>query len=367
MSTSFFRIEMLPAKHGDALWIEYGTPENTRRMLIDGGPINAWGDVSARLRKLPPGDQGVELVVISHVDTDHIEGLVRLMAEPETRWPIVPNEIWFNGWRHVAEANTLGGREGEFLSALIHRRAFSRWNGAFGGDAVCVGKLEGDLVELEEGMRLTLVSPNFTSLAALEKDWQENVEKWAIVPGDLDAAWEQLVDANKFHPDSELTLGPGDLTKKLLEQLKGRDSGAANGSSIAFLAEYAGKSCLFLADAHPRVVCEALRLHGYTKQRPLKVDALKMSHHGSKNNITQELLELVDAKHYLVSTNGDKFGHPNREAIEAVVHGSRRKPTIWFNYTTDHNSEWKIESSKPGAKFRTRYPRAGKSGITVKL
>jgi beta-lactamase superfamily II metal-dependent hydrolase len=367
MATPFFRIEMLPARHGDALWIEYGTPECTRRILIDGGPIHAWADVESRLRKLPADDQGVELVVVSHVDTDHIEGLVRLMAEPVARWPIVPNQIWFNGWRHIAEANTLGGREGEFLSALIHRRAFSSWNTAFGGDAVRVGALQGDRVDLEDGMRLTLVSPNVEALAALEKDWKENVDKWAIRPGDLDAAWEQLVDANKFHPDSELTLGPGDLSVKLLAQLKGRDSGAANGSSIAFLAEFAGKSCLFLADAHAKVVCDSLRLHGHSEQRPLKVDALKMSHHGSRNNITRELLELVDARHYLVSSNGDKFGHPNREAIEAVIQGSRRKPTIWFNYSTDFNGEWKIESAKPGATFHTRYPRKGKSGIVVKL
>jgi beta-lactamase superfamily II metal-dependent hydrolase len=367
MSTPFFRIEMLPARHGDALWIEYGTPERTRRILIDGGPVHAWPEVEARLRMLPPGDQGVELVVVSHVDTDHIEGLVRLMAEPVARWPIVPNEIWFNGWRHVAEADTLGGREGEFLSALIHRRAFSSWNTAFGGKAVCVGKLEGDRVELEDGMRLTLVSPNAASLAALEKDWRENVDKWAIRPGDLEAAWEQLVDANRFHPDSELTLGPGDLSAKLLAQLKGRDSGAANGSSIAFLAEFAGKSCLFLADAHAKVVCESLRRLGYSSARPLKVDALKMSHHGSRNNITRELLELVDARHFLVSSNGDKFGHPDPQAIEAVIAGSRRKPTIWFNYTSDHNSRWKVESARPGATFRTRYPRKGKAGIAVKL
>ena len=121
--SSFFRIEMLPARHGDALWIEYGTPARTRRILIDGGPLTAYADLSSRLQQLPPGDQGVELVVISHVDTDHIEGLIRLFAEPEADWPIAPQEIWFNGWRHIEEAHTLGGREGEFLSALIHRRA----------------------------------------------------------------------------------------------------------------------------------------------------------------------------------------------------------------------------------------------------
>ena len=367
MPDKFFHIEMLPAKHGDALWIEYGSPARTRRIMIDGGPINAWPEVSARLEQLPPGDQGVELVVISHVDTDHIEGLIRLMAEPENRWPIAPAEIWFNGWRHIEEANTLGGREGEFLSALIHRRAFDLWNTSFDGKAVCTGKLPGDVVELADSMRLTLVSPNAESLAALKKDWQKNVDKWEIDPGDLDAAWQQLVDTNKFHPGEELTLGPDDLSEKLRDLLKGRDSGAANGSSIAFLAEFGGKSCLLLADAHPKVVCETLRNHGYTKEAPLKVDALKMAHHGSKNNITPELLELVDAKQYLVSTNGDKFGHPNSEAIEAVIQGSRRKPTLCFNYRSDHNIEWEAKALEPGSNFRTKYPAIGESGIVVKL
>jgi beta-lactamase superfamily II metal-dependent hydrolase len=367
MTSPFFRIEMLPAKHGDALWIEYGTEQRTRRILIDGGPINAWAEVSARLARLPPGDQSVELVVISHVDTDHIEGLIRLMAEPEPRWPIVAREIWFNGWRHIDELDTLGGREGEFLSELIHHRAPGRWNKRFDNKAVCTGKLEDERVDLADGMRLTLVSPNAKALSDLKEDWKKSTDKWDIPPGDFDAALAQLADENRFHPDSELTLGPADMQKELLKVLKGRDGSTANGSSIGFLAEFSGKSCLLLADAHAKVVCESLRNLGYTAQKPLKVDALKMAHHGSRNNITQELLELVDARHYLVSTNGDKFGHPDDEAIEAVIQGSRRKPTLWFNYRSDHNIAWKAESLKPGARFSTRYPLKGKSGITVKL
>src|SRR6185295_8325573 len=113
MPNPFFRIEMLPAKHGDALLIEYGDENRTRRILIDGGPLHAYPDVNERLSKLPPGDQAVELLVVTHVDTDHVEGIIRLMAMPEQNWPIYVKEVWFNGWRHIEEANDLGGREGE--------------------------------------------------------------------------------------------------------------------------------------------------------------------------------------------------------------------------------------------------------------
>src|ERR1041384_620536 len=100
MSEPFFRIEMLPAKHGDALLIEYGV-NRTRRILIDGGPLQAYPAIEKRLSEIPLGDQRVELLVVTHVDTDHVEGIIRLMAMPKQKWPIDIKEVWFNGWRHI--------------------------------------------------------------------------------------------------------------------------------------------------------------------------------------------------------------------------------------------------------------------------
>lgn len=361
----FFHVEMLPACHGDALLIEYGTTR-PRRLLIDAGPLHAFADVNARLAQFPEDDQRVELLVVTHIDTDHVEGMIRLLAPPADQWPIVPEEIWFNGWRHLDE-RVLGGREGEFLSALIQKRASSKWNTRFNGRAVCVERIPGDRVVLEEGMELTLLSPTETALRKLLKAWGRHATDWAIDPGDLEAAWKQLVEENKFHPDANLTLGPEDLTAKLHKMLKGGDSSTANGSSIAFVTRFGGKSCIFLGDAHMKVVCASLKRLGATPQRPLKVDAVKMSHHGSKNNITPEFIELVDAKNWLVSSNGDKFGHPDKEALQAVIEGSPRKPTLWFNYRSKFNGCWEAPSKKAGAKYATRYPAKNRRGIVVKL
>lgn len=365
MARVYFHIEMLPARHGDALLVEYGTTR-TRRLLIDGGPLPAFPDVAARLELLPAGDQRVELLVITHVDTDHIEGIIRLLAMPESRWPIAPQEIWFNGWRHLEEARDLGGREGELVSALIHRRVGERWNTSFSGRAVQTGD-EPVCIKLADDMMLTLLSPDAKALKALLDDWRDSTEKWEIDPGDLDDAWAQLVEENKFHPDAELTLGPGDITAQLRQLLKGKDSSTANGSSIAFLAEFHGKRCLFLGDAHMRVVCDSLRRLGASSDQPLVANAVKLAHHGSKNNITPEFLQLIDAKHYLVSTSGDRFKHPDREAIEAIIQGSRRKPWLWFNYRSPFTELWEPVSKQRGAKYVTRYPKPGKNGILVKL
>lgn len=367
MSKPFFTIEMLPAKHGDALLVEYGNEVGTRRILIDGGPLLAYPDVEKRLRKFQPGAQAVELLVVTHVDTDHVEGIIRMLAMPEQDWPIYVREVWFNGWRHIEEAHDLGGREGEFMSALIHYRLNDRWNTRFAGKAVRCGALQGDEVKLDGDMKLTMLSPDSDALAALLKDWKQSAMKWDIDPGDLEAAWNQLVEETKFHPGAELILGPDDLTSELRKLLKGTDSSKANGSSIAFIAEFAEKSCMFLGDAHMKVVCNSLERLGYSKQQPLRVDAVKVSHHGSKNNITPKFLELVDARNWLFSSNGDKHDHPDKEAVDAVIQGARTIPTLWFNYRTPFTEKWEVVPGTPDPRYHTMYPDKGTQGIVVTL
>ena len=39
MASKFFTLEMLPARHGDCLWLEYGDDEGTSRIVVDGGPV----------------------------------------------------------------------------------------------------------------------------------------------------------------------------------------------------------------------------------------------------------------------------------------------------------------------------------------
>ena len=160
-----------------------GDERRTRRILIDGGPLHAWPTLAARIGKLPAGDQRIELLVITHVDTDHIEGIIRLLALPRAKWPLEPMDIWFNGFSR-SRRKGLGGREGEFLSALIHRRAFDEWNQPLGrgrrGRAPATG---GHCPAGRDGMVLTLLSPDKPKLTAMGKRWQKRcgaVGSWTL-------------------------------------------------------------------------------------------------------------------------------------------------------------------------------------------
>src|SRR5690606_23173118 len=214
---SFLRIRMLPALHGDCLWIEYGSGRRVRRVLVDGGPIGAWGALEAQVASMPAGDRRIELVVLTHVDTDHVDGLVRLFAEAPP-WTFTVRDVWFNGWRHLEPAHgLLGGRQGEFFSALLARRLDGdRWNGAFGGGPVVVPD-DGALpsVELPGGLVLTLLSPTPSKLERMRKAWKKDMRDFDA--GDLEAAWQVLAGRRKYLPSDGL-LGSTPELDALLEK-----------------------------------------------------------------------------------------------------------------------------------------------------
>ena len=364
----FFRIELLPAKQGDAIWVEYGNNDCTRRILIDAGPIDAWPEVEKKLMELPEGDKRVETVVITHVDTDHIEGIIRLLAEKRGRWLISPEDIWFNGYEQLIEAETLGGREGDFLSALLKHREFEKWNFKFGNNPLVVLPDKPlPTVDLEDGMKITLLSPDQAKLKIMAEKWVEDVDKHELQAGDLDGAWEQFLEYSRLHPDSGVLGGPGEIDENILAQLN-TDQSEANGSCIAFLAEFEGKSCLFLADAHHAVISKSVKKLIPPGETRLKIDAVKVSHHGSRNNISKTLMNLIDARHFLVSTNGSKnFRHPNAAAIQAIIQGSLHDPVLWFNYRSKYTDIWEPANHPELRHYEVHYPEEGKEGIVVEL
>lgn len=53
MPSPFFRINLLPARHGDCLWVEYGVGDKLNRILIDGGPVSTFEFIRQRVDDMP--------------------------------------------------------------------------------------------------------------------------------------------------------------------------------------------------------------------------------------------------------------------------------------------------------------------------
>lgn len=345
------RLEMLPARHGDALWLEYGHLHSPHRVLIDGGPR------SRHLRETLAGrliaNDHLDLLVVTHIDADHISGILDILEDPTV--PLSPRDVWFNAWQHLP-TDQLGARQGEALSAAIRRRRLS-WNRDFDEKAVVIPD-EDDLpsIELPDGLVLTVLSPNRRGLADLRPVWKREVEKAGLIPG---KAAEQYV----AQPDllGDAPFDPAELAEVPYEE----DRSEANGASIAMLAEFEEKALLLTGDAQGGTLVAGLgRLVRQRGVDRIRLDALKLPHHGSQYNLSPDVLELVDCERYLFSTNGDIFGHPDPVAVSRIVVAGDDL-TLEFNYRTASTERWDSSRMRRRFGYRTVYPEDEMAGLVV--
>lgn len=364
-----FRLEMLPAQQGDALWIEYGEPAAPSTVLIDAGTPYTYKVVKDRILKLTQASRQVELLIVTHIDTDHIGGVLKLVADDSQHFQ--PGEIWFNAWRHLWADTTdrLGPVDGEILSRLLDHAGW-RWNEAF-RDRVAVVPVEGPLpmYELPGGMTLTLLSPGPAQLLNLKREWIHVVQEAGLDPSRPERAQEILaaLAARKgVRPDR---LGEDHIdAQKLAESAYVPDRAAANGSTIAMLAEFDGKRILLGGDGFADVIAanveRLLRARGC---RRLAVDAFKLPHHGSTHNVNTNLLSLLSCNRYLFSTSGAIFGHPDREAVARVIIKGGPDPTLFFNYRTQINAVWDNPGLMREFGYEVVFPAGNDPGLAVDL
>lgn len=329
-------IELLPAEYGDCIWIEWGSRKAPRRLLIDGGTHSTYEVLRNRIETLPLEQRVFELLVITHIDTDHIDGALRLLQNSQLG--VHYKDIWFNAWEHLpgGQADVLGVVQGEYVSARIKKDALS-WNQAFCGDAVMVSEA-GDLprIALPQGLVLTLLSPSLENLAKLRPTWHKVVSKAGLLPGATAEVLEHLERDHRYAADV-LGAEVPDVDALAQERFQ-KDGSKANGSSIAFLAELNGRRCLLAGDAHADNLEDSIRRYLQEEcQQTLRLDAFKLPHHGSKANLSPVLLDLIQCDRYLISTNGRRFDHPDNEAIARILKKSReegREVELMFNYSS---------------------------------
>jgi beta-lactamase superfamily II metal-dependent hydrolase len=350
-----FDIEMLPAREGDCLWLRYGDKKRIRQILIDGGRAATAKILKKRFAALPAKEREFELLIISHVDRDHIEGILKIIEDPKLG--VKFKDIWFNGYHHLRDAKieTFGPAQGERLSrALVKRRL--PWNKKMQGRAMRVRGIRIRKMRIAGGLTLSLLSPDAQKLTDLIPEWKKECRKAGLVAGATARASEKKSRFEVF--------GAPNVEKLALSKFE-KDPGAPNGSSIAVLAQYRGKSVLLAADAHvDRLIKSLNALKG--RSRRLRIDAFKLAHHGSDRNVSKELLDLVKCRHYLVSTNGSYFEHPAMIAIARVVKFAGRGSTLHFNYHSSFNKMWGAPGLRNRYGYQVQYPDKSANG-TLKV
>jgi beta-lactamase superfamily II metal-dependent hydrolase len=354
---SDFVLTMHPGSDGDALVLRWGPADAPRHALID---LGRTADYKA-LKPALAATGRFELFVISHIDADHIEGAMPLVAEP--RAPFAPGDVWFNAHAHLRAARdrrneheVLSVLQGEKLSDGIVRFGWP-WNASFGGGPVSTDSPEAAGPLELEGLRITLLSPDDAALSALEKDWDETLREASLRRGDKDEA--------EASPSGLERLSVLDV-KALARRPFRPDRATPNGSSIAFLAEYGGRTVLLAADAHPSVLAARLRALGYAPDKPLKLDLFKLSHHGSKANLSPDLLQLLDCRRFAISTDGSRHGLPDPESIARIlVADPDREKIFYFNFNQKKATLWDDPDLSARWNYRVVLPADGRPGLVI--
>ena len=379
-------LEALRAKYGDSLILHSGTQTKPQLTVVDGGPPGVYNDaLRPRLeeirneRKLDaktPLD--IDLMMVSHIDDDHISGLLELVRklneqrEAHEPFPWKIGRFWHNSFDDIlgnkdsqiaSSASTMStaslgeflqpegslilasvkqGRELRALLDALNLDGNKPFNGLVLADGTKEAVTVGDLT-------ITVVGPNKDNLVALQEKWDKEIK-----------------------PMLKQEKGKG----KLAEIAAYVDKSVHNLSSIVVLVESQGKRILLTGDGRGDHTLEGLEAAKLLKNGKIEVDVLKLPHHGSDRDVEPNYFERIVADHYVVSADG-KYDNPDVATLK-MISAARLDDdfTIHLTYPTDEFNvpaigrevgKFFAEEKKAGRRYQVATRPTGERSLCVPL
>lgn len=318
------KIKILKASYGDCIFLSFNDKGGPLNILIDGGIENTYhkknkkgkkedGELKILIECIKAKNQKIDLLILTHIDKDHIEGILEWFRNDETAIDLI-GEIWFNGGSSIkdylennieidpitfsTEKKLTSVRQGIDFEKYIN----DKW------DKKVIQQLD---TLIWNNIEFNILSPDRSGLEKLLKEWKRKEPESLKTSreSDYSQSFKELIENDAFQEDTSVY----------------------NGSSIAFILKYNEKQYLFLADAHPSVIISGLKRLGYDENNKLNVEFVKLSHHGSKKNNPIELLKIIETDRYIISTDGSRYNHPDKATIARIA-SLNPEAKIYFNY-----------------------------------
>lgn len=318
-------IQNLKAEYGDAFVIKTTADGKPYTIVVDGGPESSCKAIADYYAKLG----FINLMILTHYDEDHILGLLKYMQLHATT-PIPVGRFWGNcadGLNLIVNNNisATGDRNAATLAAFLNKQQAANPDFIWREDIMSPQSFtHGDL-------RIDILSPH----PDFHKHFKQNHDEYLRThPMNDDERITNLNIAARYKADNAKTID------KLLKEGCVRSVNDYNMDSIAFLLTAEGKRVLMMGDADPDVVADAI-IANPTLPAPLDIDLVKVSHHGSRNNMSAKLLNLIHCTKFVFSTNGGTRNshHPDKLTLALILRETVRQPDetieIYFNYDLD--------------------------------
>lgn len=340
------KIKFLKADNGDSILLSFKDDTGEcRNILIDGGMPKTYfgsgkyGDLYATIGEIKNKNEKIDLLILTHIDGDHIGGLKKWFEKDKEAFDLII-KVWFNTGRSIAkyfkevENNELIETLDIFettATSVPQAIVFEDYIEEFNDWDKEIVKEGGEVIE-QNGVEIKLLSPDDNALKKLLKEYKKPKYNYQTSGSEKD--WDT--------PIEEFIKEETDSNYKFEE-----DKSVANRSSIAFLLTFENKNYLFLGDAHPSVIIKSLKETGCSKKDPIPVELIKVSHHGSCKNTNHELLELIKTDNYIISSNSEIHGLPNKRTVARIIN---HNPNAIFHFNYDYVKE-EIFSEEDFEKF----------------
>lgn len=268
----------LTDSNSDSFLVKISGEERDRHILIDGGYRQDARRALALIESAIEKNKQIDLVVLTHVDTDHINGLLAIFNNDKVTSSTI-GKVLFNVPHNDSEMVALkekttqcGYHDGNKLLKIILDK-----------DIPLEKAVQGDVHFIDGDIEIKILAPNST---ALEKDHK---------------AWRDTNIGYEAEPEYDKDM--------LINEVYQEDEKPQNVSSIVCLIEANNKRILMCGDSVPSQILGGVK--GITP-----VDLLKIPHHGSKYNINSELLSTFPSKKFLIP--GSRTGYPNHYTIALI-------------------------------------------------
>ncbi len=395
-------IEVLPAGSGDSIIISFDK-NSKQHMIIDCGFKDTYQNyLVARLNEYAQQNHRINLLVITHIDKDHIGGaleLFRLNGFSHSPQLIEIEDVWHNSYRHLELFDGISGQntkefyeilkgiifngssiikkglgkisafQGSMLASLIFENEYN-WNRHHNGRAVAFN--ENEKITIDDDIEIIILSPRKESLEKLKRKWKKELRKkkfdFKFEEGKLfDDAYEFFMlrqDSIAYFAEDR-KISASDFSMESIKKID-IDSSETNESSIAFILEYKNNKLLFLGDSNPMVIESSLLELVNKENYDMHFDIVKVSHHGSLRNTTEELLNIISSSKWIISGNGE-HGNPDIDTIKLILRKNKGiMKQLYFNYSPEWLSILNVESLKSEYKYEIIAPVNGDS-LSIEL
>jgi hypothetical protein len=356
-----FTLEAIPAKEGDCLLLHWGRASAPKLALIDAGPGGVFKDhlaprLSQYRQRSGKSTVTFELVMVSHIDADHITGINALVAQARAdaeasgprRWRL--KRLWHNTFN-----DTLGDRldahyrhfTAGFLASADGAPRPAVVDGLRERLAQDQGLADDEARHVAHDIAAVLASHAQGRTLRIDHDWLHDQGLTGALndPAVDGHGRPTLVTSDLAAPirlnGLELTVvGPMGAEIRALQAEFDKFLKKSGLSAEAALAAYADKSIpnlssivalvragsgdavrsiLLTGDARGDKVIGGLRQAGLLDtQGNIEVDVLKVPHHGSDRNVSPDFFRAVRASEYILSGNG-LHGNPDTSTLRWIA------------------------------------------------